>query len=175
MLEAFRQRLLIRVSHDRVSIRDVVRGSIVGGRAALATSDDPDKPRIILAVGDDAMNTALGRQVRVWPVFPDPETLIADARIGALVLQHFVRGLHPGRLFHPPVRTAVLHLPDCRAGIDEARRNYASAEIQSLVRILDDSVMCPRLAIWEGPNLSDEQVRTLALPDNGIVHYRRDK
>ncbi len=141
----------------------------MGGRPELVVSNEVGKPQVILAVGDSARNTAHAQHVLVREAFPDSRRLIADRLILRLVIQHFLLELTTGRWFMPVV-SVVAQLPvRHRDGVRDA---YSADEVRSIVEVFRDLQMVRQLVIWEGSELTDEQVRQRQLPASGTIHHR---
>jgi hypothetical protein len=111
----------------------------------------PRPNSIIVGIGESvAMRPSAGAVTYVRP-FDSSEALINDLPVAAKLLQHAIREASRGLALRP-APFLVLH-PTHRLG-----RNLTASERASLID-LGDKAGARRSFVWEGPELSDSELR----------------
>jgi rod shape-determining protein MreB len=150
--------IYIQVSPHRITLRNVKTGESVTSSPEVALAKGRN-PRVI-AVGAKARKQE-SRTVQVLNPFAHPRTLLAD--FGAA--QQLLRALLPqvgGRrsLFGGP--RLVMHLQDDPAG------GFTQLEIRGFQQ-LALGAGASQADVWQGPNLTDEQLKSGQFPKEGRV------
>ena len=153
--------LYVRLSPERLVVRDARAGRMFDQAAALAVTRAA--PRRIVAVGDQAVLAAAGAQQPVDLVrpFAHPRTLMADYTAGEQLLKAAIQTVLRGRWLALSPR--VLMHP---AG--EAVGGLTQVEIRALQEMALGAG-AHRVTVWQGPQLTDEQVLARQYPAAGQV------
>ena len=153
--------LYVRLSPERLVVRDARAGRMFDQAAVLAVTRAA--PRRIVAVGDQAVLAAAGAQQPVDLVrpFAHPRTLMADYTAGEQLLKAAIQTVLRGRWLALSPR--VLMHP---AG--EAVGGLTQVEIRALQEMALGAG-AHRVTVWQGPQLTDEQVLARQYPAAGQV------
>lgn len=156
MFEFMRNTVYARISPEFVSVLQVESGREYGDVPLLAVEERGGK-RAIVAAGRATQNSA--STVTLVNAFLHPRTPIADFTMAEQTLRYFLKQVLSGRLFVPsPV--VVLHpLGDFEGGLTQI-------EIRALAE-LGMGVGARRVYVWQGPELSREELSRLQFTRTG--------
>lgn len=158
MSKTSRQTIYVQVAPHRLTLRNVRTG------ASVTTSPEVALPRgaqaKLLAFGAKARKQE-SRSVQVLNPFAHPRTLLADPAPARMLMQVLMKQVHKRSLFGgaPGV---VMHLQDDPAG------GFTQLEIRGFQE-LGASAGAARVVVWQGPNLTDEQLLAGQFPKEGRV------
>lgn len=158
LLDFFSHPLYLRLSPDRLTIRNVRTGAFISEVPEIAILRGPKKAQI-LGVGAEASLHRATPSVEVLNPFAHPRTMVGDFTAGEQLVKAFIRKLTgsswlaaaPRVLFHP--------LGDPAGG-------FTQVEIRAF-REMALGAGASDVLMWQGPELTDEQVRSNRLPSTG--------
>jgi rod shape-determining protein MreB len=101
------------------------------------------------------------RTVQVVNPFVHPRTLLADFDAGQQLLRTLLRQLRGRSLFAAAPRL-LLHLQDDPVG------GFTAVEVRAF-REMGLGAGAAHVLVWQGPNLTDEQLRARQLPKEGRI------
>jgi rod shape-determining protein MreB len=152
MAGLFRNTLYVRLRPDLMSVLHVESGQEYGDLPALAIERRGDNRRIV-GVGRDAVLKAALPDVVLANGFEHPRTLIADFNVAEQTLKQFLKKVLPKSLFVvSPV--VVMHPQAFLEG------GLTQIELRALVELCVGAG-ARKVFIWEGPELSAEELREL--------------
>lgn len=157
MFDLFAAPLYVRLSPFKLSVRNVKTGLSITEIPEIALSRGPN-PRI-LDIGDKAALHKSSKTAVVVNPFAHPRTLIGDFTAGQNILKAFVKRLNKRSRFRLAHRV-ILHLPGDPAG------GYTQLEIRAM-RELGLSTGASSVVIWQGPELTNEQILSRRYPTTG--------
>lgn len=150
--------LYIRLSPNNLYVRNVTSGKVISEVPEVAISTE--KKSKILGLGANARVLATTTaKVRVINPFAHPRTLISDFTIADILLKGFVQQALPSSLFRFAPKV-VLH-PE---GIPEG--GFTQIEIRAFQE-LANMAGAVKVVVWQGSNLSDEQLLSWQFPSSG--------
>ncbi len=149
--------IYIRLSPSKLSVRNVKTGLVFSGVPEIAMSRGPN-PRI-LDIGEKAALHKSSRAAVVANPFSHPRSLVSDFTTAQRVLKAFVRKLNKRSRFRL-VHRMVLHPQGEPAG------GYTQIEIRALHE-LARGVGASSVIVWQGPELTDEQILSRRYPTTG--------
>ena len=159
MLDLFQTPLYIRLSPFRLTVRNVKTGASVSEVPEIALSRGP-KPKV-LGAGDEAAPYKSSSSALVSNPFSHPRTLVSDFTAGEQVLKAFVKKLPKGNAFAASPRV-LFHLQGDPAG------GFTQVEIRAF-REMALGAGASEVTIWQGQDLTDEQVLSRDYPPTGRV------
>ena len=148
----------VQVSPHRLTLRNPKSGESVttSPEIALAKGRNPK----VVAVGAKARKQE-SRNVQVLNPFAHPRTLLADFGAAELLLRTLMAQVKGSRsLFGGP--RVVMHLQDDPAG------GFTQLEIRGFQE-LAMGAGASKAFVWQGPNLTDEQLQGTQFPKEGRV------
>jgi len=159
MLELFKSPLYIRLSPFRLTVRNVKTGAFVSGVPEIAVSRGP-KPKV-LGIGDEAALHKSNESAQVLNPFSHPRSLVSDFTLGQQVLNAFLKKLPQSRGLAASPRV-IFHPQGDPAG------GFTQIEIRALHEMALGAG-ASEVTIWQGPDLTDEQVLSRNYPATGRV------
>ena len=159
MFDFFKPPLYIRLSPYRLTVRNVKTGEFISEPPDIAISRGP-KPKV-LGAGDEAALYKSSKSAQVLNPFNHPRTMMSDFTAGEQVLKAFVKKL-PKRNALSPSPRVVLHLQADPAG------GFTQVEIRAF-REMALGTGASDVTIWQGQDLTDEQVLSRQYPSTGQV------
>ena len=149
--------IYVQVSAHRLTLRNAKTGESVttSPEIALAKGRTPK----VVAVGAKARKQE-SRNVQVLNPFAHPRTLLADFDAARLLLRNLLPQVRGRSLFGGP--RLVMHLQDDPAG------GFTQLEIRGF-RELALAAGASQAAVWQGPNLTDEQLQSGQFPKEGRI------
>ncbi|MFS2034207.1 rod shape-determining protein [Polaromonas sp. CT11-55] len=159
MLDLFQTPLYIRLSPFRLTVRNVKTGTFVSEVPEIALSRGP-KPKV-LGAGDEAALYKSSKSALVLNPFSHPRSLMSDFTAGEQVLKAFVKKLPKGSAFAASPRM-VFHPQGDPAG------GFTQIEIRALHEMALGAG-ASEVTIWQGQDLTDEQVLSRDYPPTGRV------
>ncbi|MFM2450641.1 MAG: hypothetical protein RIS44_3091 [Pseudomonadota bacterium] len=160
MLKVFFSRYLyIQLSPEQLTVRDPSTKVVVSERPEVAISSPPQEKAKVLAVGTEARSYASTAHTVVVNPFAHPRSLLSDFTVAELVLKTFVKRVLR-KSFWQPSPVLVMHpMVNVEGGLTQV-------EIRCL-RELAFTAGASRALIWQGQNLTDEQLLAEQFPANG--------
>ena len=151
--------LYIRLSPYRLTVRNVKSGAFISEVPEIAISRSP-KPKM-LGAGNDAALHKSSKSAQVINPFSHPRSMVSDFTHGEQVLKAFVRKLRathllaaaPRMVFHP---------------LGEPAGGFTQVEIRALHEMALGAG-ASEVTMWQGPELTDEQVLSRSYPSAGQV------
>jgi rod shape-determining protein MreB len=159
MFDFLKPPLYIRLSPYRLTVRNVKTGEFISELPEIAISRGP-KPKV-LGAGDEAALYKSSKSAQVLNPFSHPRTMMSDFTAGEQVLKAFVKKL-PKRNALSPSPRVVLHLQADPAG------GFTQVEIRAF-REMVLGTGASEVTIWQGQDLTDEQVLSRQYPSTGQV------
>lgn len=159
MFDAFKPPLYIRLSPFRLTVRNVKTGALVSEAPEIAISRGP-KPKV-LGAGDEAAPYKSSSSAQVLNPFSHPRTLVSDFTAGEQLLKAFVKKLQKSHAFAASPRV-LLHPQGDPAG------GFTQIEIRALHEMALGAG-ASEVTIWQGQDLTDEQVLSRDYPPTGRV------
>lgn len=157
MFDLFAAPLYIRLSPYKLSVCNVKTGLSISEVPEIALSRGPKKR--ILDIGEKAAQHKSSKTAMVINPFAHPRTLIGDFTAGQHVLKAFISQLNKRSKFRLAHRM-VLHPPSDPAG------GYTQLEVRAL-REWGMGAGASSVIIWQGPELTNEQILTRRYPTTG--------
>ena len=153
--------LYVRLSPERLVVRDARAGRMFDQAAVLAVTRAA--PRRIVAVGDQAVLAAAGAQQPVDLVrpFAHPRTLVADYTAGEQLLKAAIQTVLRGRWLALSPRVLMHPVGEPVGGLTQVEFRA----LQEMAR----GAGAHRVTVWQGPQLTDEQVLARQYPAAGQV------
>jgi len=159
MLERFNSSLYIRLSPFRLTVRNVKTGESISEPPEIAISSGPKQK--ILGAGDDAALHKSNKGARVVNPFAHPRSMMSDFTAGQAVVKAFVRKLLKRPLFTPSPRIVFHPQGDPTGG-------FTQVEIRAF-REMALGAGAAKVIVWQGQDLTDEQVLSGRYPSTGRV------
>lgn len=149
--------LYIRLSPYKLSVRNVRTGLSINEVPEIALSRGVNSR--ILDIGDKAALHRSSKTAIVLNPFDHPRSLVSDFTTGQRVLKAFVRQLGKRSRFRLAHRI-VLHPQGEPVG------GYTQIEIRALHE-LGHGIGASSVVVWQGPELTNEQILTRRYPTTG--------
>jgi rod shape-determining protein MreB len=152
--------LYIRLSPQRLAIRNVRTGQEIADVPELAITSGAGTPRVV-ALGSQARVHWSSPSVRIVNPFAHPRSLISDFALA----QHLLRGFLRPLLGRFPMRRApfiVMHPQGTPEG------GYTQVEIRALHELARGGGASGTV-VWEGRALTDAQILSRTFPPDGRV------
>lgn len=162
MFDFIKPPLYIRLSPQRLTVRNAKTGESISEPPEIAISRGL-KPKV-LGAGDEAALYKSSKSAQVLNPFSHPRSMMSDFTSGEQVLKAFVKKLPKGHAFSPSPRV-VFHLQGDPAG------GFTQVEIRAF-REMALGAGASEVTLWQGQDLSDEQVLQVLLrhyPPTGQV------
>lgn len=159
MFDAFKPPLYIRLSPVRLTVRNVKTGAFVSEVPEIAISRGP-RPKL-LGAGNDAALYKSSKSAQVINPFSHPRSLMSDFTLGEQVLKAFVKKLPKSHAFAPAPRV-LFHLQGDPAG------GFTQVEVRAF-REMALGAGASDVTLWQGQELTDEQVLSRDYPPTGRV------
>ncbi len=158
LLNFFSPPLYLRLSPDRLTIRNARTGAFISEVPEIAILREAKKSQI-LGVGTEASLHRATPSVEVLNPFSHPRTMVGDFTAGEQVVKAFIRKLtRPGWLAAAP-RVVFHPLGDPAGG-------FTQVEIRAF-REMVLGAGASDVKMWQGPELTDEQVLSGQFPATG--------
>lgn len=152
MRNPFKSTVYVRIKPDRLSVLHVESGMEYSDVPTLAI-ERKDRRSSLIAVGRDAATMGASPNVTLANGFKHPRTVIADFTLAEQTLKHFLARVLPRSLF--AVSPAVVLHP--QAALEGG---LTQIEIRALAE-LGAAAGARKVFVWEGPELSAEELREL--------------
>jgi rod shape-determining protein MreB len=149
--------IYIQISPHRITLRNVQSGETATSSPEIAI-EKGRTPKVV-AVGAKARKQE-SRTVQVLNPFAHPRTLLADFGAAQMLLRAMLPQVAGRTLFGGP--RLVLHLQDDPAG------GFTQLEIRGFQE-LALGAGASEAVVWQGPNLTDEQLQGTQFPKEGRV------
>lgn len=159
MFDLFQPPLYIRLSPFRLTVRNVKTGALVSEVPEIALSRGP-KPKL-LGAGDEAALYKSSKSAQVLNPFSHPRTLVSDFTLGQQLIKAFIKKLPKGSALAAAPRV-VFHPQGDPAG------GFTQIEIRALHEMALGAG-ASEVTIWQGQDLTDEQVLSRNYPSTGRV------
>ncbi|WP_411882211.1 rod shape-determining protein MreB [Polaromonas sp. YR568] len=159
MFNLFKPPLYIRLSPVRLTVRNAKTGAYVSEVPEIAISRGP-KPKV-LGAGDEATLYKSSKSALVTNPFSHPRSLMSDFALGQQVLKAFVKKLPKGRALAVAPRV-LFHLQGDPAG------GFTQVEVRAFHEMALGAG-ASEVTIWQGQDLTDEQVLSRDYPPTGRV------
>ncbi|WP_431096382.1 rod shape-determining protein [Polaromonas aquatica] len=154
-----KQPLYIRLSPYRLTVRNVRSGAFISEVPEIALSRGLKVK--ILGVGNDAALHKSSNSAQVINPFSHPRSMVSDFTRGEQVLKAFVRKLQGGHALSVSPRV-VFHL------LGEPAGGFTQVEIRAFHEMARGAG-ASEVLMWQGPELTDEQVLSRNYPSTGQV------
>jgi len=151
--------LYVRLSPDRLSIRNPRTGVVVDEAPEIALLHDP-KPRIV-GVGSSARLAAASSGGQLLKPFAHPRSMVSDFTLGEQVLKAFFKRMQPNALLAVSPRV-VFHL------LGEPAGGFTQVEIRAFHEMAIGAG-AGKVTVWQGASLSDQQLLAGTFPDEGTI------
>lgn len=158
MLKAFIPTVYVQVSAQRLTVRNPKTGKMVTEVPEMAIVSGA-KPKIV-GLGTEARSRQ-SASVQVINPFAHPRTLMSDITAGEQLLQAFLRRLQGDSLFAVSPRVVLRLLGDPAGG-------FTPVEIRAF-REMALGAGAAAVLVWQGRNLTDEELLTQEFPAGGQV------
>jgi rod shape-determining protein MreB len=159
MFDILKTPLYIRLSPFRLTVRNVKTGEFISEVPEIAISRGP-KPKV-LGAGDEAAPYKSSKSAEVLNPFSHPRSLVSNFTAGEQVLKAFVKRLTKAHAFAASPRM-VFHPQGEPAG------GFTQIEIRALHEMALGAGAV-EVTIWQGQDLTDEQVLSRNYPPTGRV------
>jgi rod shape-determining protein MreB len=159
MLTMLKPTIYVQLSPERLTVRNARTGEAISEIPEIAISQDQKKK--IVGVGAEASFHKSSPLVEVVNPFAHPRSLVSDFTVGEQLLKAFLRRIN-GRSFLRLAPTVVLHPQGKPAG------GFTQIEIRALHEMALGAG-ASQVIIWEGQNLSDQEVLSGQFPSDGRV------
>ncbi len=159
MFDFIKPPLYIRLSPSRLAVRNVKTGEFISEPPDIAIYRGP-KPKV-LGAGDEAALYKSSKSAQVLNPFSHPRSLMSDFTAGEQVLKAFVQKLHK-KSFLSAAPRMVFHLQGDPAG------GFTQVEIRAFREMALGAGAC-EVTLWQGQDLTDEQVLSRNYPSTGQV------
>jgi rod shape-determining protein MreB len=159
MFDFLKPPLYIRLSPYRLTVRNVKTGEFISEPPDIAISRGP-KPKV-LGAGDEAALYKSSKSAQVLNPFSHPRSMMSDFTAGEQVLKAFVKKLPKRHVLSPSPRV-LFHLQADPAG------GFTQVEIRAF-REMALGAGASEVTIWQGQDLTDEQVLSRQYPSTGQV------
>ena len=158
MLKSFIPTVYVQLSAERLTVRNPKTGMTVSEVPEIAIASGA-RPKVV-AIGTEARRQQ-SLSVQVINPFAHPRTLMSDFTAGEQLLKAFLRRFRGGSLFAASPRV-VLHLLGDPAG------GFTQVEIRAF-REMALGAGAAAVVVWQGRNLTDEELLTQEFPAGGQV------
>jgi rod shape-determining protein MreB and related proteins len=155
----FKQYLYVQLSPQLLTVRDPVRKEVKSEVPEIAIRTLPGKSASIAAVGTAARSACSDGNTQVHNPFAHPRSLVSDFTVAEVLLKAFIKQVFKSSIFSPsPV--VVMH------PLGEHEGGLTQIELRAM-RELALGAGASKVFIWQGPNLTDEQVMHERFPTSG--------
>lgn len=155
----FKQFLYVQLSPERVTVRDPKTGEAVSEIPEVAIQHSSTGKAKILAVGSVARAAASAPDIKVLNPFAHPRSLVSDFTVAEQVLKAFF-GRVLGRSLLQLSPVVIVH------PLGEQTGGLTQVEIRAF-RELALGAGASQARVWQGPQLTDEQVMSGEYPVSG--------
>ena len=160
LARVFRPTLYIRLSPTRVNLHLCGSDVHVEEVPEMAVQQPPGGKLTLLAVGQQARSAAAqASDARLINPLAHPRSLISDFTLAEQLLRALVRQVMGRGLFQPAPAVVMHPLGEYEGGLTQV-------EIRAL-RELALGMGASTVRVWQGPDLSDEQIRSGQSPASG--------
>lgn len=159
--QIFRRYLYVQISPQRLTVRDVSSGQSISEVPEIAIQRPASGKAKVLAIGADARAAAANDHTQVLNPFAHPRSLISDFTVAALVIESFVKRAQGGALFQRKPAVVMHPLGHHDGGLTQLE-----------IRAIQELAMgagASEVHVWQGPDLSDEQIRSGDYPATGSM------
>ena len=155
----FKQYIYVQLSPERVAVRDPKTHESVAEVPEVAIQHPSTGKATILAVGSAARGAAGTPHTEVLNPFAHPRSLVSDFTVAEQVLKAFFRRVRGRSLLQPSPMVIVHPLGEHKGGLTQV-------ELRAF-RELALGAGASEVHIWQGPQLTDEQVLSGEYPATG--------
>lgn len=159
MFSNFKYILYVQVSPETLTIRNPKTGDSISEPAELAITSGP-KPKMV-AAGAAARTAALDPTITLVRPFAHPRSLMSDFTAAHQLLKDFFRRMPKQSIFQASPMV-VIHLQGEPAG------GFTQLEFRAF-RELVLGAGAARAKVWQGPNLTDQELLSDSFPATGTV------
>lgn len=158
----FKQFVYVQFSPQRLAVRDPVKQISISEVPEVAIRKTPGKKACVAAVGSAARLAGAEQHTGVHNPFAHPRSLISDFTVAELLLKAFMRRLR-GDAILVPSPVVVMH------PLGEHVGGLTQVELRAM-RELGLGAGASHVRLWEGPDLTDEQIIRGQFPSTGFLH-----
>jgi len=159
LAQFFKRYLYIQLSPQRVTVRDPNSQQVVAEVPEIAIQHPATGKAKVLAVGSAARAAAGEPDTEIVNAFAHPRSLISDFTVAELVLKNFVSRARGNSLLQPNPIAIVHPLGQHEGGLTQV-------ELRAF-RELALGAGASEVRIWQGPQLTDQQVLSGEYPATG--------
>lgn len=159
MFSSLKPRIYVRISPERLVVRNAKSGQEISDVPEVALSGPP-KPRI-LGVGAQARVSAAGTDAQIVNPFAHPRSLVSDFTVAEQLLKAFLRRLQ-GHSLLAVAPVVVMHPLGIPAGGFTQVENRAFREMALGAGAAD-------VVVWTGRTLTDQELLSGQWPAHGAV------
>lgn len=157
----FSRQLYVQLSPTLLTVHDPHTGITVAEVPEIALQSLPGHKRTVVGVGTQARAAAAQPHVQVHNPLAHPRSLVSDFTLAEQLLKAFVRRAVPGAVWLPSPEFIVHPLGEHAGGLTQV-------ELRAM-RELALGVGAREVRIWQGPTLTDEQLKSGQFPSTGKV------
>ncbi|GLS94424.1 rod shape-determining protein [Piscinibacter gummiphilus] len=158
----FKQFVYVQLSPQRLAVRDPVKQVSISEVPEIAIRKTPGEKARVAAVGSAARLAGSEPHTAVHNPFAHPRSLISDFTVAELLLKAFMLRLR-GNAILVPAPVVVMHPLGEQAG------GLTQIELRAM-RELGLGAGASKVRLWEGPDLTDEQIMRGQFPSTGCLH-----
>lgn len=152
MLNFFSNTIYVRIKPDRLSALHVESGNEFSDIPVLAI-EQRGRKSLIVAVGSAAVALPGMPNIAVANGFDHPRTLLADFTVAERTLRFFLKSVLPRSIFAPSPILVIHPQAKLEGGLTQIEiRAFAELGLGTGAR---------KVYVWEGPELSKEELRAL--------------
>jgi rod shape-determining protein MreB len=152
MLQTLAPLLYVKVSPDRLTVRNVRTGLEISEVPEMAIGGRNPGKRTILAVGTAAREAASSQAAELVNPFLHPRTLLGDFTVGEQLLKAFLRRLKGNAWYLPSPRIVFHPLGTPAGGFTQVeRRGFRDMAV---------GAGASDVVLWVGRELSDQEVQS---------------
>lgn len=148
MLNFLSPLLYVQLSPERLSVRNVKTGVTIAETPEIAILQSPR--RVILAIGDNARESARASGAFLVNPFAHPRSIVSDFTVAEQVLKHFVKRTLGNGVFSMAPRIVMHPMGDPEGG-------FTQVEMRAL-RELGRAAGASKVGLWTGKSARDEEL-----------------
>ncbi|QTN21486.1 rod shape-determining protein [Rhizobacter sp. AJA081-3] len=161
LAQFFKRYLYIQLSAQRVTVRDPSKHEVLSEVPEIAIQRPATGKAKVLAVGSAARGTAGEVDTQVFNPFAHPRSLVSDFTVAEQVLKVFVKRAQGDSILQPSPVVIMHPLGQHEGGLTQV-------ELRA-IRELALGAGASEVHIWQGPELTDEQVLSGEYPATGSM------
>lgn len=158
----FKQFVYVQISPQRLAVRDPVKQISIAEVPEVAIRKIPGEKARVAAVGSAARLAGSEPHTAVHNPFAHPRSLISDFTVAELLLKAFMLRLRENAVL-VPAPVVVMHPLGEQAG------GLTQIELRAM-RELGLGAGASKVRLWEGSDLTDEQIIRGQFPSTGRLH-----